>query len=138
MAADLLKTTEKKPKLVRDRFTMPKTEYAAIDALKTRAVAMGTSVKKSELLRAGLIALQSMGDAAYKRALAALPAAKTGRPAAASNTQAPAASARAHPARKAAAKSVRNSVTKAAVKTVPKAAPAKRKRAPAKRVTAKA
>jgi hypothetical protein len=43
-AAD--KTSPKKPKLVRDSFTIPKNEYAAIDALKSRAIALGTSVKK--------------------------------------------------------------------------------------------
>ena len=45
-------STPRKPKLVRDSFTIPKTEYAAIDELKTRAIGLGTSVKKSELLRA--------------------------------------------------------------------------------------
>ena len=54
-AAD--KSSTRKPKLVRDSFTIPKNEYAAIDALKARAIALGTSVKKSELLRAGLMAL---------------------------------------------------------------------------------
>lgn len=78
-AAD--KTSPKKPKLVRDSFTIPKNEYAAIDALKSRAIALGTSVKKSELLRAGLVALQGLSDAAYKAALSAVPTLKTGRPA---------------------------------------------------------
>jgi len=78
-AAD--KSSTKKPKLVRDSFTIPKNEYAAIDALKARAIALGTSVKKSELLRAGLMALQGLSDAAYKAALAAVPTLKTGRPA---------------------------------------------------------
>ena len=82
MAADKPKTPVKKAKLVRDSFTIPKTEYAAIDTLKNRAVALGTSIKKSELLRAGLMALQALSDAAYKRALAVVPALKTGRPAA--------------------------------------------------------
>ena len=77
-AAD--KPSPKKPKLVRDSFTIPKNEFAAIDALKTRAIALGTSVKKSELLRAGLMALQGLNDAAYKAALAAVPTLKTGRP----------------------------------------------------------
>lgn len=82
MATEKSKTPIKKAKLVRDSFTIPKTEYAAIDELKNRAVALGTSVKKSELLRAGLMALQALNDAAYKRALAVVPALKTGRPAA--------------------------------------------------------
>jgi hypothetical protein len=71
----------KKPKLVRDSFTIPKPEYAAIDALKARAATSGRTVKKSELLRAGLMALSAMGDAALAAALAQVPAIKTGRPA---------------------------------------------------------
>ncbi len=74
--------TEKprKPKLVRDSFTIPKTEYAAIDALKHRAAQAGHSAKKSELLRAGLMALGSMTAPAFLAALKAVPAIKTGRP----------------------------------------------------------
>jgi len=72
--------TNKKPKLVRDSFTIPKAEFAAIETLKTRAIALGTSVKKSELLRAGLMALQGLSDAAYKAALSSVPTLKTGRP----------------------------------------------------------
>lgn len=73
---------DKKPKLVRDSFTMPKNEYTAIDALKQRALQMAVAPKKSELLRAGLMALSSMDDAAFKKALAAVPTLKTGRPSA--------------------------------------------------------
>jgi hypothetical protein len=39
MASQSNKTSPKKPKLVRDSFTIPKTEFAAIDQLKTRAIA---------------------------------------------------------------------------------------------------
>ncbi len=70
----------KKSKLVRDSFTIPKEEFAAIDSLKTRAVALGTSVKKSELLRAGLLLLQGLDEGAFKAALAGVPTLKTGRP----------------------------------------------------------
>lgn len=80
MASQTSKISSKKPKLVRDSFTIPKAEFAAIETLKTRAIAMGTSVKKSELLRAGLMALQGLSDAAYKAALSAVPTLKTGRP----------------------------------------------------------
>lgn len=71
---------DRKPKLVRDSFTIPKNEYAAIDTLKTRALAMGLAVKKSELLRAGLMALEGLSDARLRTALAAVPTLKTGRP----------------------------------------------------------
>lgn len=71
---------EKKPKLVRDSFTIPKDEYLALDSLKERALQLGVAVKKSELLRAGLMALGTMNDASFKAALAGVPALKTGRP----------------------------------------------------------
>jgi hypothetical protein len=71
---------DKKPKLVRDSFTIPKDEYAALDTLKARAMKGGLAIKKSELLRAGLVALSKMGDADFKAALAAVPTLKTGRP----------------------------------------------------------
>lgn len=72
----------KKPKLIRDSFTIPKAEYAAIDLLKGRAMALGLTTKKSELLRAGLKVLAGMGDNALQAALANVPTLKTGRPAA--------------------------------------------------------
>jgi hypothetical protein len=76
-------SANKKPKLVRDSFTMPKQEYAAIETLKTRALTAGVAVKKSELLRAGLMALTGLSDSGFKQALAGVPTLKTGRPAAA-------------------------------------------------------
>ncbi len=71
---------DKKPKLVRDSFTIPKEEYAAIESLKIRAMTMGLAIKKSELLRAGLMALTGLSDAKLKAALVAVPTLKTGRP----------------------------------------------------------
>jgi hypothetical protein len=70
----------KKPKLVRDSFTIPKVEYLAIEALKQRANQLSRPVKKSELLRAGLKALLGLSDAAFLTALAQVPIIKTGRP----------------------------------------------------------
>jgi hypothetical protein len=70
----------KKIKVVRDSFTIPKPEFEQIDALKKRALGMGVSVKKSELLRAGLLVLRAMTDAAFKSAVANVPVLKTGRP----------------------------------------------------------
>ena len=70
----------KKPKLVRDSFTIPKTEYAVLDDLKQRAARLSSLAKKSELLRAGIKALAAMPDAAFLGALRAVPAIKTGRP----------------------------------------------------------
>lgn len=70
----------KKQKLVRDGFTMPKLEYAVLDVLKLRAAKLGHPVKKSELLRAGVKALNAMNDAALTQALGNVPPIKTGRP----------------------------------------------------------
>lgn len=73
----------RKPKLVRDSFTIPKAEYAVIEALKQRAAQAGRTAKKSEVLRAGLMALAAMATPAFLAALQAVPPIKTGRPAAA-------------------------------------------------------
>lgn len=72
----------KKPKLVRDSYTIPKNEYEAIATLKARALKQGLAIKKSELLRAGLMTLAFMSDAAFAKALTDVPTLKTGRPAA--------------------------------------------------------
>lgn len=71
----------RKPKLVRDSFTIPKPEYAVIDVLKERAARLGRPAKKSEVLRAGVMALQAMSDNAFLACVQAVPAIKTGRPA---------------------------------------------------------
>ena len=73
---------EKAPKLKmeRDSFTMPKAEYAQIHVLKERLAKLGQPVKKSELLRAGIMQLTAMTDAALKVALSNVPTIKTGRP----------------------------------------------------------
>ena len=73
---------EKTPKLKmeRDSFTMPKTEYAQFHVLKERLNKLGQPAKKSELLRAGIMQLTAMTDAALKAALGKVPAIKTGRP----------------------------------------------------------
>jgi len=71
----------KKPKLVRDSFTIPKSEYGVLAALKERAVKLSNPAKKSELLRAGVKALSAMSDVAFVAALKAVPTIKTGRPA---------------------------------------------------------
>ena len=71
---------ESKPKLVRDSFTMPKAEYTVIEQLKRRALVLERPTKKSELLRAGIKALNALSDAALLAALQAVPIIKTGRP----------------------------------------------------------
>ncbi len=72
---------DKKVKVVRDSFTIPKTELLQVSELKKRALTLGVASKKSELIRAGLFTLASMNDAALKKAMANVPTIKTGRPA---------------------------------------------------------
>jgi hypothetical protein len=73
---------EKAPKLKmeRDSFTMPKAEYAQLYVLKERLAKLGNPSKKSELLRAGIMQLTAMTDAALKVAMSKVPTIKTGRP----------------------------------------------------------
>jgi hypothetical protein len=71
----------KKIKLVRDSFTIPKAEFEVIEVLKTRCIAFGQPMKKSELLRAGIKLLATLDDAGLQAALAQVPSLKTGRPA---------------------------------------------------------
>ena len=74
-------TKQKKPKLVRDSFTIPKAEYLVLDELKQRSIKLANPAKKSELLRAGIKALAAMSDAAFAAAMKVVPTIKTGRPA---------------------------------------------------------
>lgn len=52
--------TIKKNKVIRDSFTMPASYYILMSSLQQRCMREGVSVNKSELLRAGLDALNSM------------------------------------------------------------------------------
>ena len=66
---------------MRDSFTIAKAEYTVLEVLKLRAGKLGRPAKKSEVLRAGVMALAAMGDAAFLAAVTGVPAVKTGRPA---------------------------------------------------------
>lgn len=70
----------KKVKVVRDSFTMPQTDYAMIATFKEIFLKNGMHVKKSEVLRAGLHALEKLSAAQLKKTFAALEPIKTGRP----------------------------------------------------------
>lgn len=67
-------------KLVRDSFTMPKSDVELLAALKQRCLKLGHEAKKSELLRAGLHALAALQDEALVAAASSVPRLKTGRP----------------------------------------------------------
>lgn len=79
-AAKTKPVKEKKVKVVRDSFTIPKTEFTQITEMKKRAMALGVEIKKSELIRAGLQVISGLPDASFKKALAGIPTVKTGRP----------------------------------------------------------
>jgi hypothetical protein len=70
----------KPPKVVRDSFTMPATDFAIIDRIKLRAIEWNHPVKKSEVLRAGLKALEALSDAKVRVLLEGLDPIKKGRP----------------------------------------------------------
>jgi len=70
----------KKPKLVRDSFTIPENDYALFATLKQRALTAGADVKKAELLRAGLAMLAKLDDAELVKAIGLVERIKTGRP----------------------------------------------------------
>ncbi|HSD37506.1 MAG TPA: hypothetical protein VLC92_08345 [Rhodocyclaceae bacterium] len=76
----LKKPVTKKPKLIRDSFTIPEEEYALFASLKQRALGLGIEVKKGEVLRAALLALAQLSDAGFAKVIGKVERIKTGRP----------------------------------------------------------
>ena len=70
----------KKTKMVRDSFTMPENEYAQLFELKKKCLKTGIHTKKSELLRAGLLCLSKLPEAALIKVIEQVEILKTGRP----------------------------------------------------------
>ncbi|HZV65796.1 MAG TPA: hypothetical protein VFG03_12905 [Telluria sp.] len=70
----------RKPKLVRDSFTMPEQEYAVLGQVKKACLKAGFEIKKSELLRIGVALISQIDMATLQSVLAGLPQLKTGRP----------------------------------------------------------
>jgi hypothetical protein len=79
-AAKVKKQAPKKPKLVRDSFTLPEGDYALFATLKQRALAAGIEVKKSELLRASLTLLANLEESVFAKTIGLVERIKTGRP----------------------------------------------------------
>jgi hypothetical protein len=79
-AAKAKKQAPKKPKLVRDSFTIPEGDYALFVSLKQRALGAGIEVKKGEILRAALATLAKLDDAELVKAIGLVERIKTGRP----------------------------------------------------------
>jgi len=80
VTTDSKPSREKKPKMVRDSVTIPKAEYVVLEAMKQRAAQLKVTVKKTELIRAGMKHLAGLPDAGFLAAIAAIPSLKTGRP----------------------------------------------------------
>jgi len=78
----LLKTLpkEEKQKVIRDSFTLPASDYELINNIKQRCLNSAINVTKSEVIRAGLHALQEMPDAQLSEMMESLEKVKTGRP----------------------------------------------------------
>ena len=70
----------KKPKLVRDSFTIPADEYQILTTVKKQLIAEGFEVKKTEVLRIALALLSKTKDSTVKRHLNSLQKLKVGRP----------------------------------------------------------
>ncbi|WP_206994976.1 hypothetical protein [Trinickia mobilis] len=75
------KKPEKREKVIRDSFTMPKHDFEKIAELKAVCLKSGVVVKKSELLRAGLAALAALPEKKLLAVVASVETVKTGRPA---------------------------------------------------------
>ena len=67
-------------KVIRDSFTMPTGDYELIGVLKQRCIGLGIAIKKSELLRAGLAAINRLPDRQLTDVVMAVDSVKTGRP----------------------------------------------------------
>jgi len=78
----VLKTKEKdkKPKLIRDSFTIPEDEYQVLVAAKKRIVKSGLEVRKTEIVRIGLALVGKASLAELKKHLGALKKLQSGRP----------------------------------------------------------
>lgn len=67
-------------KVIRDSFTIPGDEYELIASIKKRCMKAGVSANKSEVLRAGLAALDAMPERELAKVFEGLAKVKTGRP----------------------------------------------------------
>ena len=75
-------TTEPTGRVIRDSFTIPASDYELIDTIRKRCLKSAVSVTKSEILRAGLIALAEMKTADLLDVINRLAKVRTGRPSA--------------------------------------------------------
>ena len=69
-----------KAKVIRDSFSFPEQDYLKISELKKTCLEAGIHVKKSEILRAGLLLLTKLNLAEIKQAVEQVEKVQTGRP----------------------------------------------------------
>lgn len=67
-------------RVIRDSFTMPENDHRRIAELQERCLQAGVAVTKSEIVRAGLIALQKLPLADLRQYVEAVEKMKPGRP----------------------------------------------------------
>ncbi len=79
------RVTRKRPKgesvIIRETFSLPPGESAQIDTARRRSAMAGLMVNRSEIIRAGIAALQVLDDATFLQVVSTVPKLKTGRPA---------------------------------------------------------
>ena len=68
-APQTAKDKPKKIKMVRDTFTMPESDFEKLAELKKKCIAAGVPVKKSELLRVGLVSILKLSTTALVTAV---------------------------------------------------------------------
>ena len=69
-----------KAKVIRDSFSFPEQDYLKISELKKTCLEAGIHVKKSEILRAGLLLLTKLNLAEIKQVVEQVEKVQTGRP----------------------------------------------------------
>lgn len=79
-AGDKARAKPKRPKMVRDSFTMPENEYKVLGEVKRACLKAGIEIKKSQLLRVGVELVRQMELEKLKGVLATLTPLKAGRP----------------------------------------------------------
>jgi hypothetical protein len=80
-------TADESRKVIRDSFTMPSSDYDLISKIKERCLNGRVNLTKSEVLRAGLLALEAMPDKELLKAVRNVTKVKTGRPAGRNGTE---------------------------------------------------
>lgn len=66
-------------RVIRDNYSMPQSDHEMISGLRERCLKLRMSVTKSEILRAGLHALDSLSDQELKKVIESLEKLKPGR-----------------------------------------------------------